>query len=94
MAADAAIGGREAITIAPALPAHGPMPARPRWPDTGADETASALAALGAVLNDRLARAAMEAATPGDQNACAQAAEAGRRIRDLMARDHDASGVR
>ena len=89
-AADAAVDGREAITIAPSLsPAPGatlvtsPPDAEP------IDTITDALAALGALLDERLADAADRAVMPGDRAACQEAAEAGRRIHQLMARDDD-----
>jgi hypothetical protein len=49
-----------------------------------------ALAALGALLDERLTHAADRAVAPGDRAACQEAAEAGRWIHQLMARDdHD-----
>jgi hypothetical protein len=86
MAADAAVDGREAVTIAPSLP---PAAGRQR-PDrlaSGADvgEIADAMAALGALLGDRLSRAASMAAAPSDRAACEEAAEAAGRICELMA---------
>ena len=53
----------------------------------GADvgEIADAMAALGALLDDRLSRAVSMAAVPGDRAACEQAAEAAGRICELMA---------
>jgi hypothetical protein len=91
-AADAAVDGREAITIAPSLsPAPG-VTAITSPPDADADidTITDALAALGALLDDRLAQAADRALAAGDRAACQEAAEAGRRIHQLMARDdHD-----
>lgn len=89
--ADAAVDGREAITAAPALP-------RPGRSDTGADapaassnveETARALAELGALLRDCLSRAATLAAGPEDQGACTDAAHAAGRVCQLMAHEDD-----
>jgi hypothetical protein len=86
MAADAAVDGREAVTIAPSLP-----PAAARHlsgkPTAGGDvsEIADAMAALGALLGDRLSRAASMATAPGDRAACEDAAEAAGRICELMA---------
>jgi hypothetical protein len=86
MAADAAVDGREAVTIAPSLPpplgSH--LPGRPA---AGADvgEIADAMAALGALLGDCLSRAATMAAATGDRTACEEAAEAAGRICELMA---------
>jgi hypothetical protein len=87
MTADTAVDGREAITIAPSLP-----PASLRAPSagppaagTGIEGVTDALAALGALLDERLTAAAGRAPTPGDRAACHQAADAARRIHQLMA---------
>jgi hypothetical protein len=88
-AADAAVDGREAITIAPSLsPAPG-VTAITSPPDAGAgiDTITDALAALGELLDERLAHAAGRALLSGDRAACQEAAEAGRRIHQLMAGD-------
>jgi hypothetical protein len=86
-AADAAVDGREAITIAPSLP---PAPCGTLFtspPAADADIIADALAALGALLDECLAHAADRVLISGDRIACQEAAEAGRRIHQLMARD-------
>jgi hypothetical protein len=86
-AADAAVDGREAITIAPSL---SPAPGGTLFtspPAADADTIADALAALGALLDERLAHAADRALISGDRIACQEAAEAGHRIHQLMARD-------
>jgi hypothetical protein len=86
-AADAAVDGREALTIAPSLP-----PADSARPDTtvaaGADpgQAADALAALASALRDRLTHAATFAELPADQAACQDAAQAAGRLCQLMAR--------
>jgi hypothetical protein len=86
-AADAAVDGREALTIAPSLP-----PADRARPDdtvaAGADpgQASNTLTALAAALRDRLTRAAALAVLPGDQAACQDAAQAAARICQLMAR--------
>ena len=87
-AADAAVDGREAITIAPSLsPApRGTLVTSPPAADAGIDTITDALAALGALLDERLADAANRAVMPGDRAACQEAAEASRRIDQLMAR--------
>jgi hypothetical protein len=90
-AADAAVDGRQAITIAPSLspaPTVTPIVAPP---GAGADiETITvALAALGELLDECLAGAADRAQMPDDRAACQEAAAAGRRIRQLMAREND-----
>jgi hypothetical protein len=89
--ADAAVGGREAITIAPSLPQPGRAAAGVTVPAAGApaEEIAGALAGLGALLRDRLWHAATIAATAGDRTACTDAALAAGRICQLMARDDD-----
>jgi len=86
--ADAAIDGRQAITLAPSLfPASGVAPVTTP-PAAGAhiDTITVALTALGELLDECLARAADRALIPGDRAACQEAAEAGRRIHQLMAR--------
>jgi hypothetical protein len=95
-AADAAVDGREAITIAPSLsPAPG-VTAITSPPDagTGIDTITDALAALGALLDERLAHAADRALTAGDRAACQEAAQAGRRIHQLMAREDNGDHLR
>jgi hypothetical protein len=88
MTADAAVDGREAITIAPSLPPAtvSLLSAGSPAADAGTEAVTDALAALGALLNERLSGAAGRAPTPGDRAACQQAAEAARRIHQLMAR--------
>jgi hypothetical protein len=85
-AADAAVDGRQAITIAPSL---SPGSLVTTSPAAGADiDTITvALAALGELLCERLARAADCALIPGDRAACQEAAAAGRRVHQLMARE-------
>jgi hypothetical protein len=85
-AADAAVDGREAITTAPALPppAHAGTADSVPAPSAPVEEVAAALAALGAVLAERLWHAATIAATAGDQTACQDAALAAGRIWQLM----------
>ena len=88
-AADAAVDGRQAITIAPSLsPAPGgTLATSPPAAGADIDTITVALAALGALLDERLAHAADRALISGDRAACQEAAEAGRRIHQLMARD-------
>jgi hypothetical protein len=95
MTADAAVDGREAVTSSPALaaggsPAHAGMPAA----ITTVDQIAADLAALGALLSDLLTQAAASTAAPEDKDACTEAADAARRIRDLMAVGEDDRGLR
>jgi hypothetical protein len=86
MAADAAVDGREAVTIAPSLPpAAGRFLRGKPTADSEVGEIADAMAALGALLSDRLSRAASMAAGTGDRAACEEAAEAAGRICELMA---------
>ena len=89
--ADAAVDGREAITIAPSLsPAPGSAPsAGPAAADPDVGTITDAMAALSALLNERLANASEHAPIPGDRVACEEAAEAARRIHRLMAGDDD-----
>jgi hypothetical protein len=88
-AADAAVDGREAITIAPSLSLAPGVTAITSPSDAGADidTITGALAALGALLDERLAHAADRALAAGDRAACPEAAEAGRRIHLLLARE-------
>ena len=90
-AADAAVDGREAVTIAPSLPPgrSGATAVTVATAGTGAEEIAAALAALGSLLSERLTRAATNAPTPGDRDACEEAAAAAQRIHYLMAGDGD-----
>ena len=86
-AADAAVDGREALTIAPSLPhagGGGPGDAILRGDDPV--RVADALAALAGVLSDRLGQAAAGAQLPADRVACQEAARAAARIRQLMTR--------
>jgi hypothetical protein len=90
MAADAAVDGREALTISPSLPpATRRQPAVSPAAGAGLDDIADAIAGLAAQLADRLPRAAAMAEMPGDRVACEQAAHAAGQIRQLMARDDD-----
>jgi len=85
--ADAAVDGREALTIAPSLPLDGG--AGPgAVVSTGADagQAAGALAALAAVLRLRLTDAATQADLPDDRTACQDGAEAAEQICQLMTR--------
>jgi hypothetical protein len=93
--ADAAVDGREALTIAPLLPLAGrtePGHAVPAGADAG--QAADALAALAAALRDRLRHAAALAVTPGDRIACQDAAAAAGRICQRMTRGNHGTGPR
>jgi hypothetical protein len=85
--ADAAVDGREAITIAPSLP-HAPSarPGRALTADADTSQAADTMAALAAMLHDRLSQAAAQAGTAGDRTACQDAADAAGRICQLMTR--------
>ena len=85
--ADAAVDGRESLTIAPSLPPGGDTGRSVAMPaGAGAGQAAGALAALAAVLRERLTDAATQADMPGDRAACQDAAEAAGRICQLMTR--------
>ena len=85
--ADAAVDGREALTIAPLLPhAVGAKPSAGLAADADTAQAADVLAALATVLRDRLTDAAALADTPGDQAACQDTAHAAARICQLMTR--------
>jgi hypothetical protein len=93
--AAAAVDGREAITTAPSLPA-GPAATQPGFVAMGdsVDDTVGVLAALGALLDSRLTQAGASAAIQADRVACAEAADAARRIHQLMTRGDHGSGLR
>jgi hypothetical protein len=95
-AADAAVDGRQAITLAPSLsPASGvTLVTTPPAAGADIDTITAALAALGELLDERLAHAADRALLSGDRSACQEAAEAGRRIHQLMAGDGNDSHLR
>ena len=95
-AADAAVDGREAITVAPSLsPTPGvTLTISPPYAGADIDTITDALAALGALLDERLAHAADRALTAGDRAACQEAAQAGRRIHQLMAREDNGDHLR
>jgi hypothetical protein len=85
--ADAAVDGREALTAAPSLPLIGdPKPGHAVPADADVDHAADAVAALAALVRDRLTEAAGLADTPDDRAGCQEAAEAARRICQLMTR--------
>jgi hypothetical protein len=90
-AADAAVDGRDSIAIAPAFPhPRGAEPAvTATGPNSPVEEITGDLARLGAVLRERLWRGATIAATPGDQTACTDGAQAAGRICHLMVRGDD-----
>jgi hypothetical protein len=80
-------GRSEAIAIAPSLPpAAGAKPGGALAADAGTGHAADTVAALAAVLRDRLTDAAAPAGAPDDQVACQDAADAAGRICQLMTR--------
>jgi len=88
-AADAAVDATQAITIAPSLSLAPTvtMIVAPHAAGADIDTVADALAALGELLDERLTHAADRALLSGDRTACQEAAAAGRRIHQLMARE-------
>lgn len=95
-AADAAVDGKDAVTLAPSLPAgHSPAPTGSAHDSgTPADHVADALDRLADLLGGRLTIAATNAAITGDQAACRDAADAAQRICQLLGRGHDDGHVR
>jgi hypothetical protein len=86
-AADAAVDGREALTIAPSLPPDdgaGPRSAIAAGINPG--QAADALAVIASALQNRLTAAAARGHLPADRAACQDAAAAAGRICQLMAR--------
>ena len=85
--ADAAVDGREALTVAPSLPRPGGRrPEHSSSADAGAGQAIDVVAQLASLLRERLAEAAGQADLPGDQTACRDAASAAGRICQLMTR--------
>jgi hypothetical protein len=84
--ADAAVDGREALTAAPSLPLTGDTKPGHVAADADAGHAADAVAALAALVRDRLTEAAGLADAPDDRAACEEAAEAAGRICQLMTR--------
>jgi hypothetical protein len=87
MTADAAVDGREALTVAPSLPLGGgdePASAVPLENDV--HQAADTLARLASALHEHLTKAAAHADSHDDEAACQQAAQAAERIRELMTR--------
>ncbi len=90
--ADAAVDGRDALMFAPSLPdtRSDAAPTAPAPAGAAVEAVTNALAALGALLNERLTHAVTLATASADRSACAEAAKAAERIHHLMARDdHD-----
>jgi hypothetical protein len=93
MAAASAADGRDALVHAPSLPIamigrpSSSHPAGQASPGTSA--RSQDLVSLAIELTGRLTKAEHDAAEPGDQVACAQAAACAREIRDLFALSAD-----
>jgi hypothetical protein len=79
-AADAAVDGREALTIAPSLPQAGGAGLGISVVGADPGQAADLLVTLASVLRDRLTSAVVLAVLPGDRAACQDAAAAARRI--------------
>jgi hypothetical protein len=95
MAADAAVDGREALTVSPSLPsAAEPQPAVSPAADADLDDIADAMVGLAAELAGRLTRATAMVQLPGDRTACAEAVHAAGVIGELMACGDDDTGLR
>ncbi len=89
LSAGAAVEGREWLVLAGSSPTASTAANATVPPGTGPEEMADALAALSAVLADRLSRAAALATGPGDKAACAHAADAARNVHHLLAGSDD-----
>jgi hypothetical protein len=87
--ANAAVDGREAVTIAPSLPPDpsGVTAVTPVTADAAIGEVTAVLTALAVSLSERLALIAVQASEAGDRAACAEAAQAAQRIVSLMTGD-------
>jgi hypothetical protein len=94
-AAGIAVEGRNALNDAPSLPpATGPPPAPTVSFVVGADQIADELAALAALLTQRLAEASAQAFGEGDRAACQHATHAAADIHRLLARGLDETAAR
>ena len=83
----AAVSGRNALALAPSLPAGLPVPAEdPVMPAGQVEEAAGAVAGLASALGARLREVAGLAADAGDRAACLDAARDADRIGELLAR--------
>ena len=88
MATASAADGRDAVIFAPSMPAHRAHATERAGEDSSADTAdtvARDIASLCGLAAVRLAQAASQAADPGDQTACVQAARCARRICELLA---------
>jgi hypothetical protein len=89
MAAASAADGRDALIFAPSMPAQRAHVTQRSGDDLSAGTAhtvAGDIASLCGLAAVRLARAADQAADPGDQAACVLAAQCARRICELLAR--------
>lgn len=95
-AADAAVDGREAVTIAASLYAgrSSVQPGSVRADGADIANVAAALARLADLLGDQLTAASAGAPIAADQAACCAAARAAQRIYKLMDRGHVDGHVR
>lgn len=86
-AADAAVDGREALTVAPSLPhVAAAGPGDPVAADADPGQVAAALAVLAGLLGDRLGEVAALADLANDRAACNDAAHEAGQICQLMSR--------
>lgn len=82
----AAVGGRNAIALAPSMPAGDPASfGSPELSASDVNEIADTLAGLASALSARLREAARLAADDGDRIACEDAARDADRISELLA---------
>jgi hypothetical protein len=90
-AADAAVDGREAVTAAPSLARAGRSAPPPgaAAAQTALTEVTDGLAALGALIGERLSASVALASAAADRAACREAARAAQRISGLLARGDD-----
>jgi hypothetical protein len=91
IAAGTAVEGRNALHDAPSLPPvrRSPPPATTVSRSADADHIADKLAALAALLAQRLSEAAAQAGLVGDRDTCQHATRAAARIYQLLSRDAD-----
>lgn len=95
-AADAAVDGREAVTLASSLPeGSNTVPSDSAYfSEADASDVADALARLAGLLSARLSAGGIGAPTTDDRAACRDAADAAERICQLMGRGDGDSHLR
>jgi hypothetical protein len=94
-AAGTAVDGRNALNDAPSLPPPaGPLPAVAVSTTAGIGHIADELAALAALLAQRLTEAGAQAVGEGDRAACQHATYAAADIRRILARGLDETTAR